>query len=361
MKQAIRLARKGSGQVSPNPLVGAVVVNGDKKVGESWHRFFGGAHAEINALEKAGELAKQADIYVNLEPCCHYGKTPPCTDALIKAGIRRVFVGMVDPNPAVAGKGIKRLEKAGIKVETGLLENECKKLNEFFIKFVTKKVPFVILKTALTLDGKIATHTGDSKWITCESSREKVHRIRSEVDAVMVGIGTVLYDDPLLTVRLRKKNSLNPLKIIVDSSLRIPLESKVLKPGFADKTIIATSPGRAASKKALAISNTGAQIFKVPLKKKRVDLTKLVELAGRHGISSILIEGGSELGASALESKIVDKTMFFYAPKIIGGTEAKVAVGGRGIKNIADAIQIEDIRISRIKSDFLIEGYIRTN
>jgi diaminohydroxyphosphoribosylaminopyrimidine deaminase/5-amino-6-(5-phosphoribosylamino)uracil reductase len=358
MLDAIRLAKKGLGKVSPNPLVGAVLVKGDRIIGKGYHRFFGGPHAEVNALKSAGKTAREADMYINLEPCCHYGKTPPCTDALIEAKIGRVFIGMADPNPAVSGRGIKRLKKAGIGVETGILEDKCRRLNEIFIKFITTQTPFVILKAALTLDGKMATFTGDSKWITCEKSRRLVHRIRSEVDAVMVGIGTVIADDPLLTVRLYKTVKKNPLRIVVDSSLGISKNSRLLQPGLAENTIIATSLQKTDSRKAHSIENTGAQVLGVPLKNNRVDIKELLKLLGQKAVASLLIEGGSELNASALSSGIVDKVMLFYAPKIIGGRDAISMVGGEGVEKIAEAIKVEDISIRGINSDFLVEGYI---
>ncbi len=358
MRSAILLAKKGAGMVSPNPLVGAVLVKGGKIIARGYHKFFGGPHAEINALEKAEKKTGGAEIYINLEPCCHHGKTPPCTDILIKKGIRRAFIGMVDPNPCVSGNGIKKLKQAGIEVSVGLLERECRKLNESFIKYITKKTPFVILKAASTLDGKTATFAGDSKWITSVDSRITVHQIRSEVDAVMVGIGTVIADDPLLTARLYKGAKKNPFRIIVDSTLRIPLNSNVLQPGLAKKTIIATSPEKAGSEKAMAIQNLGALIIGIPLKQQQVDLRKLFKKLGTKAMASILIEGGAELNASALECGVVDKIMFFYSPKIIGGKDAKGIAGGTGIKKISDAINVYDISIRQINSDFLVEGYI---
>ncbi|MEI6127826.1 MAG: bifunctional diaminohydroxyphosphoribosylaminopyrimidine deaminase/5-amino-6-(5-phosphoribosylamino)uracil reductase RibD [Pseudomonadota bacterium] len=359
MKRALALAKQGAGWVSPNPLVGAVVVNAGKIVGTGYHEFFGGPHAEVTALKNAGSKAKGAELYINLEPCCHFGKTPPCTDVLIQKGIKKVFLGMIDPNPAVAGKGIQKLMSAGIAVEAGLLEHECRQLNEAFVKFITEKKPFVILKAALTLDGNIATSTGDSKWITCDTSRALAHKIRHEVDAVMVGIGTVLADDPQLTVRLHKGAKKNPFRIIVDTGLSIPLTCNVLKPELAEKTLIAASPEKAASRKAQLIRKTGARVLGIPLFKKRVDLRKLLFFLGTLGIASLLIEGGSELNASAFACGIVDKVMLFYAPKIIGGRDAVKMVGGPGIKMIADAISIHDISIRRISTDFLVEGYLK--
>jgi diaminohydroxyphosphoribosylaminopyrimidine deaminase/5-amino-6-(5-phosphoribosylamino)uracil reductase len=358
MAVAIRLAQKGRGMVSPNPLVGAVIVKGNKIVGWGYHRFYGGPHAEVYALRKAGKCAQGADLYVNLEPCCHHGKTPPCADEIIKSGIRRVYIGINDPNPLVSGKGIKKLRKAGIDVETGILQEESVLLNEAFIKYITKKVPFAVLKLAATLDGKIATKTGDSRWISGEDARRLVHRLRFESDAVLVGSGTVIADDPQLTVRnyagARKKN---PVRIIVDSRLRMPLCSQLLKTAGEIKTIIATT--RQASKNKIAqIKQRGAEVLIVSYRNKRVDLKCLMKHLASRGIASVLIEGGSELSAAALEDGIVDKVLFFYAPKIIGGAHSRSMVGGTGISKISDAISLNDIHYKRLGRDILVEGYI---
>ncbi len=359
MRSAITLAKKGAGQVSPNPLVGAVLVKHGRVVGKGYHKFFGGPHAEVVALSSAENKARGADLYVTLEPCCHQGKTPPCVDILIEHGIRRVHIGMLDPNPRVHGRGVKKLKKAGIEVEVGLLEQECAQLNEAFIKYITANIPFVILKAALTLDGKIATCTGNSKWITGEESRKRGHRMRYEADAVMVGSGTIITDDPLLTVRLYKGVKKNPLRIVVDSSLSIPLTSRVMQPGLAEKTIIATSPRKAATAKAQTIRDRGAEVLAVKVRVGRIDLAALFTELGKRGIATVLIEGGSELNASALKSGLVDKIMFFYAPKIIGGRDSLSAIGGDSMKKIADALQLQDISIQRIDCDFLVEGYLR--
>ncbi len=357
MKAAIRLAKKGAGSVSPNPLVGAVLVKSNEIIGTGYHHFYGGPHAEINALKSAGVKAKDADLSINLEPCCHYGKTPPCTDSLIKEGIRRVFIGIKDPNPLVSGKGIKKFVAAGIPVEIGILEDECKKLNEAFIKYITQCIPFVILKIAATLDGKIATATGNSRWITGEPSRKIVHRLRSEVDAVLVGIGTILSDNPLLSSRLYKTGINNPTRIVVDSTLRIPLNSKLLKTAHEVRTIIATLKDTSVEK-AETIKKAGAEILYLPRCDNQVSLKALMRHLGAMGIASILIEGGSEISASALRGKLVDKILFFFAPKIIGGKNAYSMVGGNGIKKISDAITINNVQYRKIEEDLLIEGYI---
>jgi diaminohydroxyphosphoribosylaminopyrimidine deaminase/5-amino-6-(5-phosphoribosylamino)uracil reductase len=358
MTATIRLARKGRGMVSPNPLVGAVIVKGNKIVGSGYHHFYGGPHAEVYALKNARARARGADLYINLEPCCHHGKTPPCTDVLIKSGIRRVFIGITDPNPLVSGRGIRKLRKAGIEVETGILQKECRLLNEAFIKYITQKIPFAVLKLAATLDGKIATSTGDSRWISCDDARRLVHRLRSEADAVLVGSGTVLADDPQLTVRhhsgaLRK----NPVRIIVDSRLRTPLSSQVLRTAHEIKTIIATTK-QAPKSKIAKIKQCGAEVVVVSSRNNRVDLKRLMRHLAAQGIAHVLIEGGSELSAAALHDGIVDKVLFFYAPKIIGGAHARSMVGGKGVPRISDAISLADVHYKKIGKDILVEGYI---
>jgi diaminohydroxyphosphoribosylaminopyrimidine deaminase/5-amino-6-(5-phosphoribosylamino)uracil reductase len=357
MRVALRLARRGAGMVSPNPLVGAVLVRGDKIIGSGYHRFFGGPHAECNALKNARQKARGADLYINLEPCSHFGKTPPCADALIAAGIRRVFIGMQDPNPLVSGRGIRKLRAAGIAVETGILERECRQLNEAFIKYISCKIPFVCLKLAASLDGKIATARGDSKWITGTASRALVHCLRSRADAVMVGIGTVLRDDPQLTVRLCPGATINPLRVIVDSRLRTPLKSRILATARDVPTIIATT-GNSAQARARAITQSGAELLVLPAHNGRVNLRLLMKKLAQRGIASVLLEGGSTLSAAALEDGIVDKVLFFYAPIIIGGTNSYSMVGGAGSEKISQAIALTDIRYRRVGDDILVEGYI---
>ncbi|MCX5895932.1 MAG: bifunctional diaminohydroxyphosphoribosylaminopyrimidine deaminase/5-amino-6-(5-phosphoribosylamino)uracil reductase RibD [Proteobacteria bacterium] len=360
MKTAIRLAKKAAGAVSPNPLVGAVLVKDNGIIATGYHHFYGGPHAEVYALKSAGNKARGADLYINLEPCCHQGKTPPCADALIMAGIRRVFIGMKDPNPLVSGKGIRKLAEAGIEVEVGILEHECRQLNEVFVKYVQHKIPFVFLKIAASLDGKIATSRGDSKWITGDISRRFVHRLRSEVDAVLVGIGTVLSDDPLLTSRQYKGAHKNPCRVVVDSTLRIPLTSNLLNTAPEVKTIIATSQN-APQKRAEAVERRGAEILRISSTGSGVDLKKLVKLLWARGIASLLIEGGSEISASALHDGIVDKLLFFYAPKIIGNKNAFSMVGGIGAHTISDAIIIRDVTYKKMGGDLLVAGYIDRN
>lgn len=354
---AIKLALKAQGQTSPNPLVGALIVKNGTIVGRGFHRRAGTPHAEINALKEAGNKAHGAELYLNLEPCSHFGRTPPCVDAIIQRKIMKVFVGMVDPNPLVRGTGIKRLKEAGIEVATGILEKECRKLNEVFIKHITTKRPFVILKAAASLDGRIAAETGDSQWITNEKSREYVHRLRSAVDAVLVGIGTVKKDDPLLTCRLKNRKGKDPIRIVVDSNLSISLKAKVLNLNSQAPTIVATTPKAPLKKRAL-IEKKGARVLVIP-SQNRVDLRLLMETLGKEEITSVLIEGGSEINTSALQSGIVDKVLFFYAPKIIGGEQAPLMVGGKGIARMKDALVLHNITTQRFGDDVMIEGYIK--
>ena len=359
MKEALRLARKGLGKTSPNPLVGAVIVKAGTIIGRGYHAVFGGDHAEIRALSSAAGRARGADLYVTLEPCCHHGKTPPCTQAIIKAGIRRVFIGMQDPNPAVCGRGIAQLSKAGISVECGMLEGNCRRLNESFITFITKQRPFVILKAAMTLDGTIATASGDSQWITAEQSRNLVHRLRASVDAVMVGSGTVITDNPRLTPRLQKRIAKTPFRVIADSRLRVPLDSRILQPDLAPTTIIATAPHNALTRKARRITATGARIISIPEKKGHIDIIKLLAMLAENNIASVLLEGGAELNSAALAARIVDKVMLFYAPKLAGGLRAKGMIGGSGPDTIAECLPVNNTTIKRIgTTDFLVQGYL---
>ncbi|MRR33734.1 bifunctional diaminohydroxyphosphoribosylaminopyrimidine deaminase/5-amino-6-(5-phosphoribosylamino)uracil reductase RibD [bacterium] len=354
MRRALSLARKGVGKTSPNPAVGCVVVQAGEVVGEGWHRKAGTPHAEIHALRRAAERARGADIYVTLEPCSHHGRTPPCADALIAAGVARVFIGMQDPNPLVSGKGMAALRAAGIRVECGLLERECRLLNEPFIKHVTSGLPFVILKSAMTLDGRTATASGDSKWVTSEKSRKYVHKLRAMVDAVMVGVGTVVADDPQLTCRMGVRGR-DPLRVIVDSRMRIPLDSALLSMASPAKTVIATiteDPARAAELEA-----RGAEIVLCKEEGGKVDLADLLARLGSRGIQSILLEGGRELAGTALRKGLVDKFLFFYAPKLLGGADGFGLFAGEGPARMADAQVIRDVVIKRFGEDILVEGY----
>lgn len=356
MHQALMLAQNSQGRTSPNPLVGAVIVRDGEVVGSGWHKRAGTPHAEIHALNQAGELARGATVYVTLEPCCHYGKTGPCTKALIEAGVKKVVVAMRDPNPKVAGCGIEQLRNAGIEVVEGILAAESAKMNEAFIKWITTKLPFGVLKTAITLDGKIATSTGHSKWITSPKARLKVHQLRNSYDAILVGIGTVLSDNPSLTTRL-PVGGRNPVRIIVDTMARTPLSSKVVSDGLA-KTIICVS-NDAPIDKVNALKHLGVEVLPTPHNESGLNLRELFKILGERNITSILIEGGANINASALKANVVDKIEWFIAPKIIGGQNAPGPVGGLGMCFIDEAYLLEDISTTFIGEDILVSAYLR--
>uniref|UniRef100_A0A7C2EIW4 Riboflavin biosynthesis protein RibD n=1 Tax=Ammonifex degensii TaxID=42838 RepID=A0A7C2EIW4_9THEO len=354
IRRTLKLAARAQGLTSPNPLVGAVVVRDGRVVGEGYHRRAGLPHAEIEALQAAGEAARGATLYVNLEPCCHTGRTGPCTEAIIAAGVKRVVAAMVDPNPLVAGKGIARLREAGIEVAVGVLEEEARRLNEAFIKYVTARRPFVILKTAMSLDGKIATVTGESRWITGEAAREYVHQLRNTCDAVLVGIGTVLKDDPSLTTRL-PEGGRDPVRVILDSSARLPLAARVLNQDSEAPTLVATTEVAPAERLA-ALRQAGAEVL-VCGRGPQVNLDLLLaELATRE-IVSVLVEGGSTVNASFLLQGLVDKVVWFIAPRIIGGREALGPVGGSGIRHLARAIRLTETVVKQLGADLCVEGY----
>lgn len=359
MKEALDLSLLGAGFTSPNPLVGAVIVKDERIIGEGYHQHYGGSHAEVNAIKNSTEKVVGATIYVTLEPCSHYGKTPPCADLLVENKFKRVVIATLDPNPLVAGKGVEILRKKGIEVVVGVMEEEALKINEAFIKYISTKMPFCILKTAMTLDGKIATHTGESKWITNEKSREYVHEIRNKVTGIMVGVDTVIQDNPSLTTRLTNKEGNDPIRIIVDSTLRVPLEAKVLKMNSGKRTIIATTERADDSKLKELKKYQNVQVVVMPSKDLRVDLTYLMKWLGEQNIDSILVEGGSTLNFSMIEDGLIDKVVSFIAPKILGGDQAKTPIGGRGIANIVDAIILRDFKVSTFEEDIMIESYIR--
>nr|WP_231549451.1 MULTISPECIES: bifunctional diaminohydroxyphosphoribosylaminopyrimidine deaminase/5-amino-6-(5-phosphoribosylamino)uracil reductase RibD [Carnobacterium] len=355
MRMALDLARKGKGWTTPNPLVGAIIVKGGRVIGQGYHQKYGQPHAEVNAIASAKEDVTGATLYVTLEPCSHFGKTPPCSDLLIDKNIKRVVVGTLDPNPLVAGKGIERLRSNGIEVVTGVLEEESQKLNEIFIKYIVTKEPFVVMKNAMSLDGKIATVTGESQWISGESSRKQVHSLRHELAGIMVGIETIIKDDPQLTSRTL--NSRNPIRIVVDSQLRIPIASKVLTQQDKAKTIVATTR-RANKEKLDTLKQMDIEVLVTKEKGGRVDLKELMKLLGAKGIDSILLEGGANLNFSALEEGIVDKIQSYIAPKIIGGKEAKTAVEGAGVHSLKNAFQIDRMTPVMVGEDLFVEGYI---
>ncbi|MGM0395851.1 MAG: bifunctional diaminohydroxyphosphoribosylaminopyrimidine deaminase/5-amino-6-(5-phosphoribosylamino)uracil reductase RibD [Bacillota bacterium] len=356
MEYALELAERGSGFTNPNPLVGAVIVKDERIIGEGYHKHYGGPHAEVNAFQNAKENVEGATMYVTLEPCSHYGKTPPCVDAIIKRGIKKVVIGMVDPNPLVSGRGVKTLKDSGIEVETGLLEDRCRVQNEVFTKYITTKIPFCIFKSAMTLDGKIATYTGDSRWVSGEESREYVHRIRQRVSGILVGLGTVLADDPMLTTRLEGMETKDPLRIIVDTKAKIPIDSNIVRTAGEVRTLIVTTE-LAPKEKLEKLTAEGLEIMKSPIKEGRVDIPFAIKRLGGMGIDSILVEGGGTIGYSFLEDGLLDKVMFFIAPKLIGGEESKTPLGGKGISLMKDAINIERMDTRIIGKDILVSGY----
>ena len=354
MRLALRLARKGEGRTSPNPMVGAVVVRGGKIIATGYHQHAGKDHAEIVALRRAGEKVRGSTLVLNLEPCSHEGRTPPCTHSLIRSGVKRVVVGMVDPNPLVSGRGIRRLRRAGIKVHVGPLETECRRLNEAFIKFITRRIPFVILKLAASLDGKIATFTGDSQWISGTASRAYAHRLRNQVDAVVVGVETVISDNPKLTCRIR--GGRNPYRVVLDSRLRIPLKAHLLHCKDPEKTIVVTGT-RSTLRKKKAIQNYGAQVWTFPPRKGMIPFTSILKKLGQMGLLSVMIEGGAITASRALKEKVVDKVNFFYAPRIIGG-DGKNMIGALGIKQVGDSRKVKDLEVMKFGKDFLVSGYL---
>jgi diaminohydroxyphosphoribosylaminopyrimidine deaminase/5-amino-6-(5-phosphoribosylamino)uracil reductase len=357
MERALTLARRALGSTSPNPSVGAVVVKNGKIVAEGWTQPPGGEHAEAMALRLAGPKASGATLYTSLEPCNHFGRTPPCTEAIIKSGIAEVHASFPDPNPHVEGRGVRRLEEAGIRCFKGEDESEARQVIEAFAKYARTGNPFVTAKFAMSLDGKIASRSGDSKWVTGEESRRFVHRLRSEVDAVMVGINTALADDPQLTARDSEDAPLSrqPLRVVVDSNGRMPKDARMLsEPG---ETLIVTSD--AGDRGLDEASRTGTSIMRLPNSDGRVDVGALLELLGAREVTSVLVEGGGTLLGSLFDLGLVDKVVAFVAPVIIGGKCAPSPVGGAGIENMADALRLKDVEISRFGADVAIIGYCK--
>jgi diaminohydroxyphosphoribosylaminopyrimidine deaminase / 5-amino-6-(5-phosphoribosylamino)uracil reductase len=356
MKEAIRLAEKGLGRTSPNPAVGAVIVREGRVIASGYHKKAGQNHAEIEALSMIGGKGMPDDIlYVTLEPCNHYGRTPPCTEAILKSGIKNVVIGMPDPNPSVAGGGTELLKYKGINVVSGILESECRKLNEVFIKHVTTGMPFVIAKSALTLDGWSATSTGDSKWITNERSRDFVHRLRDRVDGIMTGVGTIIADDPSLTARPKKRRGRDPVRIIVDTHMRIPHNAKVLNHDSRSKTIVAV--GDHVSKGLIRkIEKPGVSIITCPEKDERIDLPALIETLGKMSITSLLVEGGAGIIGSMIRDELIDKFYIFKAPRILGGDDGFPMAKGKGPARIDQSVFLRDIELKRFGDDILIIG-----
>lgn len=359
MQRALELAERGAGFVyRENPLVGAVVVKENKLIAEGFHQRYGGPHAEVCALEAAGAKAKDADLYVTLEPCAHYDKkTPPCVDKIISSGVRRVFIAMRDPNPKVNGRGVQKLKEAKIEVMEGILEKQARKLNEIYIKYITTGRPFVLLKMAMSADGKIATRTGDSKWISSEEALKLAHELRNRFMAVVVGINTVLKDDPQLNTRLNRP-ARDPVRIVLDSKGRTPVEAKVLHLKSAAKTVIATTEAISKDKEA-QLQQLGAEVWKLPAKEHKVDLQVLMDKLTAEKIDSLLVEGGSTVAASFLKAGLlIDKVLFVIAPKIVGGQIARSPIGGEGIPNVSEAIQLRDVSVRMLGQDVIYEGYV---
>jgi len=356
MLRALELARTGEGRTRPNPAVGAVIVRGDDVIGEGYHPQAGEPHAEIFALRQAGERARGAELFVTLEPCSHHGRTGPCVEAVLAAGIRRVCIGTVDPNPKVAGRGIARLQAAGVEVCLDVLKAECRQLIAPFAKHVTTGLPFVVLKSAITLDGRTATVSGDSRWITGAESRTFVHQLRNRLDAVMVGVGTLLRDDPLLTTRL-PEGGRDAARIVVDSRLRIPETAAILDVESPAPTIIATTAAAPADKIA-RLEARGAQVLVTAASAEGVDLRDLLRRLGDSGIQSILLEGGNILNASSLQAGLIDRAMIFIAPLLLGSGEAPGIFAGRGPERLVEALRLTDVQVRRFGDDTLIEGEV---
>jgi diaminohydroxyphosphoribosylaminopyrimidine deaminase/5-amino-6-(5-phosphoribosylamino)uracil reductase len=354
MKRALRLARRGEAWVSPNPMVGAVIVKKDRIIGEGYHQKFGGNHAEINAINHVTEPIKGATIYINLEPCTHYGKTPPCIESIIAAKPARVVIGTPDANPVVTGKGIEALKRHGIKTTVGILEESCKELNERFFKFMRTGIPFVTLKFAQSIDGRIATASGHSRWISSEQSLKFAHALRSHHDAVLVGSGTLSKDDPELTVRLSRGR--NPLRVVVDSHLRISPDARILKDQDKAKTIVATTNNADREKRA-RLTDLGVEVLAVDTDKdRRVDLMRLLMELGKRNISSVLVEGGATIITSMLVEQLPDRVVIIIAPKIVGkGLEA---IGDLGIKSINESLRLAYRKVRRLGDDLIIDGRI---
>lgn len=357
MKRALSLARRAQGRTSPNPIVGAVLVKNGEVVGEGYHLRAGTPHAEINALNQAGERARDATLYVTLEPCSHYGKTPPCVDAIIAAGVKRVVVAILDPNPRVAGQGIDRLRKAGVEVRVGVLEEEARRNNEFFFKYIISGIPFVTLKSAMTLDGKIATYTGDSRWVTGEDSRHFVHQLRNVYDAILVGIGTVMKDDPRLNTRLQVEGRRDPIRVILDAQLQLPLDSQIAASAVQQSTLVFTS-NQASEERAALLEDKGIKVITIDSDGDKLPLDAVLKTLGKREIMSLLVEGGGQVNASFLEAGLVDKVYWFIAPKFCGGDRAPSPVGGEGVTRMAEAVRITNYTIDRFQEDILITGYL---
>lgn len=357
MLMALEEARGGIGAVNPNPLVGAVIVKDGRVIGKGHHEYWGGPHAEPNALASCSEDPSGAVMYVTLEPCCHFGKRPPCTEAVIKAGISRVVAAMEDPNPLVAGKGLARLREAGIATECGLCREEAMYLNRVFVKYITTRRPWVVMKGAMTMDGRIAAHTGDSKWVTSEESRQYVQRLRSEYSGILVGIGTVLADDPMLNCRIEGLRS--PVRIIADSHASLPTDSRIAGSASSIRTIVAHCAD-APQQRLEALRRAGIETVECRAAAAGgVDMDSLFEAVGAAGVDSVLVEGGSKVNWSVIGSGAADELYLFYAPKIIGGELAKPYVAGGGFGKMSEALSLEIQSVTRVGEDLLVHAFPR--
>ena len=354
MRRALELAERGRGYVEPNPLVGAVIVRDGQVVGEGWHQKYGEAHAEVNALAAVGAAARGATLYVTLEPCCHHGKTPPCTDAILRSGVQRVVAAMTDPFPQVAGRGAEMLRVAGIAVDLGVCESEARRLNAPYLKLLATGRPYVHAKWAMTLDGKIGTRTGDSKWISGEESRARVHALRGRMDAVVVGIGTVLADDPLLTAR--PPGPRTPLRVVLDSHGRLPAARRLATTARETPVLIAVA-APLDSGRGDDLRQLGCQLLELPAENGRPAIAALLDELGWRRMTNVLIEGGSEVLGSFLDAKSIDEVHAFIAPRLAGGADAKSPVGGRGVAKIAEALRLATWQIEHVGDDLLFHGW----
>ncbi|MGB9892853.1 MAG: bifunctional diaminohydroxyphosphoribosylaminopyrimidine deaminase/5-amino-6-(5-phosphoribosylamino)uracil reductase RibD [Candidatus Saccharicenans sp.] len=356
MEMAYSLAQKARGQTSPNPCVGAVVTKGGRIVGWGYHREAGQPHAEIMAIERAGRLVKGGTLYLTLEPCIHWGRTPPCVNRLLNLGLKRVVISSYDPNPLVHKKGVARLKAAGLKVITGVLADYHQRLNETYNKYITNRIPFVSLKAALSLDGKIAAASGDSKWISSEESRFFIQNLRLEYDAILTGINTIIKDDPLLNVRLEGQRKKRWHRIVLDSKLRFPLKARMLETPEEGQILIFTGE-RIPEAKARQLQEKGAKIIKVPVADGQVDLKAVLKELGRREITSVLVEGGAKILTSFIQQKLADKVYLILSPKFIGGQKALTPFEGQGVEKVAEALRLKKTRHFSLKNDIIIEGY----
>ena len=354
MALALELAEQGAGWTCPNPMVGAVLVKDGRIIGQGWHHRCGELHAEREALAACTEDPAGSTLYVTLEPCCHQGRQPPCVDAVLDAGIRRVVVGTADPNPMVSGRGIALLRARGVDVEAGVLEAECRRLNRIFFHYIRTRRPYVVMKYAMTMDGKIATRTGASRWITGPEARAQVHRDRNRYAAILVGVGTVLADDPLLTCRL--EGGRNPLRIVCDTHLCTPLDRQLVRTASQVPTLVATCSTDPA--RIFPLEDAGCQVWTLPEREGHVDLSALMERLGAQGIDSVILEGGGTLNWAALEQGIVHKVQAYLAPKLLGGRDAKSPVEGLGVATPAQGIPLKHTTVTRLGADLLLESEV---